>query len=157
MQVTYSSCSTTPAPTVLCSDSRCQIGTCASQTNHENGFNSSCQQCLAERAAAEGNNSSNRINQFGTTATETSFSPDRKSLDRSRSRLDFSPIHDDCNEPMSSLATSVLSTKNISVYKSKPESIVPVYSICLDVLSSSCPIHIGRLLETYALIRQDNT
>ena len=113
MQVTYSSCSTTPAPTVLCSDSRCQIGSCASQTNQENGFNSSCQQCLAERAAAEGNNSSNRINQFGTSATETSFSPDRKSLDRSRSRLDFSPIHDDCNEPMSSLATSVLSTKNL--------------------------------------------
>ena len=116
MQVTYSSCSnpsTTPAPTALCSDARCQIGSCASQSNQENGFNSSCQQCLAERAAAEANNSSNRINQFGTNAAETSFSPDRKSLDRSRSRLDFSPIHDECNEPMTSLATSVLSTKNL--------------------------------------------
>jgi len=118
MQVTYSSCSnpsTTPAPTsAMCSDSRCQVGSCATQQNQENGFNSSCQQCLAERAAAESNSSLNRINQFGTNAAETtSFSPDHKSLDRSRSRLDFSPIHDECNEPMTSLATSVLSTKNL--------------------------------------------
>ena len=120
MQVTYSTSSTTPAPLVLCSDSRCQIGSCASQATQENGFNSSCKQCLAERAAAEGSNSFTQMNPYVLNDNETSFSPDRKSLDRSRSRLDFSPIHDESNEPTASLATSVLSTKNLVESSDEP-------------------------------------
>jgi len=120
MQVTYSTSTPMPASLVLCSDSRCQVGSCASQATQENGFNSSCKQCLAERAAAEGTNSFTQINPYVLNETETSFSPERKSLDRSRSRLDFSPTHEESNEPMSSLATSVLSTKNLVENSEEP-------------------------------------
>ena len=63
---------------------------------------------------SERNNSTNQLNRLGTIPTDpTTSSPNRKSLDRSRSRLDFSPLHMDYKEPMPSLATSVLSTKNL--------------------------------------------
>ena len=86
---------TSATPTMVqCSDARCHLANCPELPASEPGFNSSCQQCLAERAELEA----------GQMQAETSFSPEAG--DR-RGRYSEGGMMN------SSLSASVLSTKNL--------------------------------------------
>ena len=95
LQVSYSAPPpgySSATPTMMqCSDTRCHLANCPELPSSEPGFNSSCQQCLAERAEME---------ERGRRA-ETSFSPEARGHYTDGVMMD------------SSLSASVLSTKNL--------------------------------------------
>lgn len=88
---------TSATPTMMqCSDTRCHLANCPELPASEPGFNSSCQQCLAEREMEDRDRG----------RAETSFSPEAGDIRRGH--------YPEAGLMMdSSLSASVLSTKNL--------------------------------------------